>query len=172
MDRRTLLRSGVPLVAVGIAGCTGDGSDGGGDGDGDEDSPSPSPTDSPEPTDSPAESPTESPTASPEPTEMETQTPLPDVAQVVAVGPGGDLRFQPDSFEVAVDDTVRWEWESGGHNVSPTSVAAGSDWEGHDDTLYDEGTTHSHTFETAGDYDYVCQPHEGAGMTGSFTVSE
>jgi len=37
---------------------------------------------------------------------------------------------------------------------------------------YGSGHTHSHTFETAGEYSYRCVPHRTQGMTGSFTVTE
>lgn len=93
-------------------------------------------------------------------------------AQVVAVAPDG-LVFDPDSFTVSVGDTVRWEWREGGHNVVPDEIPDGSDWtgsEGAPSETLSEGATHSHTFETAGEYSYYCNPHRGLGMTGSFTV--
>ncbi|MFB6192107.1 MAG: plastocyanin/azurin family copper-binding protein [Haloarculaceae archaeon] len=95
-------------------------------------------------------------------------------AQVVAVGPEGSLRFDPERFEITVGDTVKWVWESGGHNVSPTpgEQPAASDWAGDDADTYDEGHTHAHTFTAAGGYDYHCDPHRSLGMTGSFTVAE
>ena len=96
------------------------------------------------------------------------------VAQTVAVGDGG-LNFSPESFTVSVGDTVEWSWAAGGHNVVPDEIPDGSDWSGSEgapsETL-DEGATHRHTFETAGEYSYYCNPHQGAGMTGSFTVEE
>ncbi|MFC7193430.1 plastocyanin/azurin family copper-binding protein [Halosimplex aquaticum] len=74
-----------------------------------------------------------------------------------------------------VGETVVWVWHSSGHNVRPESTPSGSDFSGTaggDDRLYDEGHTLSHTFEVAGEYEYYCNPHRSAGMTGSFTVAE
>ncbi len=126
-----------------------------GDGDGS------TPTDADEPT----------PTATEEPG-GETATPPSDPDQRVAVGDG--LRFDPESFEISVGDTVLWEWVGSGHNISydDGAVPSGTDWEGDDEDIYGEGHTHSFTFETAGEYDYYCVPHRSSGMTGSFTVTE
>jgi plastocyanin len=94
--------------------------------------------------------------------------------QTVAVGADG-FNFSPETFEISVGDTVTWEWEGGGHNVRPDDIPSESDWsgtEGGDGDTYGSGHTHSHTFEVAGDYSYYCAPHQGSGMTGSFTVTE
>jgi plastocyanin len=96
------------------------------------------------------------------------------VDQTVAVGADG-LQFTPETFEISVGDTVRWEWEGSGHNVRPDDIPPGSDWSGTaggDGDTYGSGHTHSHTFETAGEYSYYCAPHQGSGMTGSFTVTQ
>lgn len=165
MDRRRYLRAlAAGTAAVSIAGCTGD--DGGG-------------TESP--TDESTETPTDAPTATEAPTDTETATEAPTATppqepdQRVAVGDG--LRFDPESFEIAVGDTVLWEWVGPGHNIKydEGSVPEGADWTGTDGsrtTTYGEGHTHWHTFETAGQYDYYCVPHQGSGMRASFTVTE
>lgn len=172
MDRRRFLLTGLPAVAAGIAGCSG----------GEE-----TPTDSPGATDSPTPTQTEqtetgtgtgTPTSTSTSTTDPTETPTPEptaTAQAdltVAVAPGGALRFEPETFEVAVGETVRWEWESPGHNVSPTEGEQpdGADWAGEDERTYDEGHAYSETFEVAGEYAYHCDPHRSSGMTGSFTV--
>jgi plastocyanin len=165
MDRRRYLRAlAAGTAAVSIAGCTGDG---GGGTDTATDAPTESPT--AESTDTPTETPTETPTAEP------TATPPQDPDQRVAVGDG--LRFDPESFEIAVGDTVLWEWVGSGHNIKydEGAVPEGTDWtgtEGSRTTTYGEGYTHWHTFETAGQYDYYCVPHQGSGMRASFTVTE
>jgi len=128
------------------------------------------PTESP----TPEETPTPTDTATPTPTETETPTP-PQAAQSVEVGPGGEFRFNPEEFEVAVGETVRWVWRSGGHNVKPDSIPGDSDWsgsEGGEFNTFSADHEHTHTFETPGTYEYVCKPHESSGMTGSFTVTE
>lgn len=164
MRRRTLLSRSAVLEALAIAGCIG--------------SPEGEPTTEPEATDppqthSPTPSPTttepDTPTASPAPTETATD----GADQEVTVGPTGDLRFAPTGFQIAVGETVRWQWDSSGHNVRPNSMPDGSDWpgtEGGDSTTFSAGHTYSYTFEVAGSYEYYCAPHRSAGMTGTFTV--
>jgi len=91
----------------------------------------------------------------------------------VTVGPDGNLRFAPETFRLVAGGTVTWEWESGGHNVKPSSMPAGSDWEGTaggQRTTFSSGHTHERTFDAAGEYEYYCAPHRNFGMTGSFTV--
>lgn len=82
----------------------------------------------------------------------------------VAVGPGGQLVFEPAEVQIQPGGTVRWVWESGGHNVSPES----GDW-GHE-PIEDQGFTYEHTFEQAGENPYVCTPHASAGMEGTVMV--
>ena len=95
--------------------------------------------------------------------------------ETVEVAPGGSLRFGPEELAVTPGTTVEWVWEGDGHNVVSESTPEGADWQGTDgdaDQLYDEGHTYSHTFETLGTYEYVCTPHEAAGMVGSVDVVE
>lgn len=156
MRRRTLLTRSAVVAALGLAGCTG-----GPDGDA---------TTEPEPTE-PMGEPTTSPSPSPAPTA--TDTPTGEADQEVIVGPDASLRFAPESFEIAVGDTVRWTWEAGGHNVRPSEMPDEASWpgtEGGDATTFGAGHTYSYTFEVAGSYEYYCAPHRGAGMTGSFVV--
>ena len=82
----------------------------------------------------------------------------------VAVGPGGQLVFEPAEVQISPGDTIRWVWESGGHNVAPES----GDW-GHQ-PIESQGFTYEHTFESAGENPYVCTPHASAGMKGVITV--
>jgi len=101
-------------------------------------------------------------------TTEETTTVAADVT--VAVAPGGSLRFDPDEFTVEAGATVRWVWESSGHNVAVEDQPADADWPGDSAELYSEGHTHVYTFDVPGEYEYFCQPHRSAGMEGSFTV--
>jgi plastocyanin len=131
-----------------------------------------------EPTDTATSTPTDTQTATetatPTASDPETGTPT-EADRTVVVGVDGSLRFDPETFEIAVGDTVRWEWAAGGHNVRPDSVPEGSDWTGTagdaGDT-YGSGHVHTFTFETAGQYSYYCAPHRSVGMDGSFTVTE
>jgi plastocyanin len=149
-SRRRLLALGGTALATTLAGCGGDGgSDGGdgGDGGGDGD---------------------DSDDATPTPTPTDDSTPEP--AQRVVVAPEGQLRFDPETFSIAAGDTVLWEWDGGGHNVSPGSQPSDADWSGDDEELYSSGHTYTYTFEVTGEYEYHCDPHQGSGMVGSFTV--
>ncbi|NHN58248.1 MULTISPECIES: plastocyanin/azurin family copper-binding protein [Halorussus] len=93
----------------------------------------------------------------------------------VIVGPGGSLVFEPADLTIAPGTTVHFVWESDNHNVVPSSQPEGANWEGTaggETKTYNTGHEYSHTFETTGTYEYYCQPHETAGMTGTITVQE
>ena len=86
-----------------------------------------------------------------------------------------DLIFQPGTSEplyITPGTTVEFVWKgSMSHNVSVTSTPEGASWEGHE-SLEAAPFTYSHTFETLGEYEYVCTPHESSGMVGSIVVNE
>lgn len=131
-----------------------------------------SPTPTPTPT--PPSDDDSTPTPSPTPTQTPTPTPTPttSIDQVVEVGRDGRLRFDPDSFEIAVGDTVQWVWRSGGHNIKPASTPDDADWSGTPGSdTYGSGYEYTYTFDVAGEYDYYCVPHRTSGMTASFTVA-
>lgn len=94
--------------------------------------------------------------------------------KTVTVGPGGSLVFEPTPVYVKKGGTVTWEWDSDGHNVVPESQPDGANWEGSggESELFDSGHTYEHTFETLGEYEYVCTPHAQAGMVGKVIVNE
>lgn len=162
--RRTYLRTVAALtVGSALAGCTGDGNDGGGDS---------TPTATPTPESTPT-------------TEPATETPTPgSTVTDVAVGPEKRLRFEPDTVEVAVGDTVRWEAMSTGHNVTshpdaspkcenPEGAEPFHSYEGEQHfAIMDVGEVFEHEFTVPGEYVYVCTPHAGQGMVGSVTVTE
>jgi plastocyanin len=180
MRRRTLLAAVGTAVATGLAGCGGGSPDGPGGPDAPgttaaTDTATPAETATATPTDTPTDAATtaEPPFETPGGTDTATATATEGVAQTVAVGPEFQLRFAPADFEITAGGTVRWVWESGGHNVVAASTPQGSDWSGTPDApdrTFDEGYTDEYTFEVAGTYEYYCNPHRGNGMTGSFTV--
>ena len=92
-------------------------------------------------------------------------------AEEVIAGPNGELVFDPEELTISTGTTVRWVWESDTHNVVPTEQPDESDWEGYPE-IENAGFEYEHTFETPGDYEYVCEPHESAGMVGTITVEE
>jgi plastocyanin len=76
--------------------------------------------------------------------------------------------FNPQTLAVQVGDVVRWVWTSGSHTTTSASVPAGaSPW----NSPLTSGTSQfEYTVLVAGTYDYVCTPHAGMGMNGSFTA--
>lgn len=122
-------------------------------------------------TEEPATTTTAEPTSTTaEPTTTTTADPEPAV--VVAVGPGGATRFDPEETTVSVGDVVEWRWDSDGHNVVLESQPSGADWSGTGDagTTFDEGYVYSHRFDVAGTYEYECYPHQNLGMVGTVVV--
>lgn len=188
MDRRTLLRRFPLAGVVGLAGCIG--GDGGENDTTAQTTASPTATESEPTTAAETETATETvaetetPTAAETATETETpteaETPTatatpsePQSSVTVSVGASGDLRFAPEEFVLQRGGTVTWEWESSGHNVVVESRPDGADWSGTPggkSRTFDSGYTPEVTFETAGRYEYVCQPHRRFGMTGAFAV--
>jgi plastocyanin len=98
------------------------------------------------------------------------------------------VAFDPETVEVSQGDTVAWVYAGG----EPHSVTAYSDgipedadywasggfsseqearegWENGEGAVT-EGTYYEHTFETTGTHEYVCIPHEAAGMVGEVVV--
>jgi len=96
-----------------------------------------------------------------------------------------NFEFAPEEVTVSVGDTVVWEFESAGHNVvawpdahEQVSVPEGEGFGSVDQggeyfsDLADEGETYEQTFETAGEYTYLCMPHVSQGMVGTVVVEE
>lgn len=103
----------------------------------------------------------------------------------VLAGPDQELVFEPKEITVAVNDTVTWEFESDGHNVSAypdhhdvVSIPEDAEPFGTEGVADDKfatvssGTTFEHTFEVAGEYEYACIPHAGSDMVGTVVVEE
>ena len=102
----------------------------------------------------------------------------------VLAGPGRRLTFEPADLTVAVGDTVRWGFPSSGHNVcgrpSDANTASLPDdgapfgsygpEESPGRRLVPRGETYEHTFETPGEFVYVCYPHRQSGMRGTVRV--
>jgi len=103
--------------------------------------------------------------------------------------PDGDVEvgtnyFDPDSLTVEVGETVTWAFADPGHNVCgdpgdhddvsvPDDADPFSSYDG-DSTgeTVDAGETYEYTFETPGEYHYVCVPHAALGMEADIVVEE
>lgn len=101
------------------------------------------------------------------------------------------VAFEPATLTVAPGDTVVWKnTSSHAHTVTAyqaeipaeadyfatggfdSQSAAEDGWlDGTRGALY-EGDTFEHTFETPGEYNYFCIPHEASGMLGFVEVTE
>ena len=74
----------------------------------------------------------------------------------VQVGAGG-LKFTPQNVTIHVGDTVQWTWAGSGH--SSTSGTPGNPDGLWDSGVQNSGFVFSHTFTTAGTFNYFCSPH-------------
>jgi plastocyanin len=96
----------------------------------------------------------------------------------VTVGPkGNEFTFLPDKLNIRVGDTVRWTWASDSHSVtSGENCSADGQFCSPDNmhceagTLNNTGFVYEFTFTQAGVYQYFCDLHCFAGMTGAVTV--
>merc|ERR1712226_491901 len=88
---------------------------------------------------------------------------------------GGALVFEPAEITISAGDSVTWVNNVGyPHNVvfDEDEIPEGVDVDGisHYDLLNGKGDVVSSTFDTAGEYSYYCEPHQGAGMVGTIIV--
>jgi plastocyanin len=116
----------------------------------------------------------------------------------LVTGSGGDFdvgmtaaAFNPPEITVSVGEEVVWHNTSArGHTVTAyenaipeeatyfasggfeSETAARTAWREGLGGKIDSGESFRHTFEVPGRYDYVCIPHEQAGMVGAVIVEE
>jgi len=88
----------------------------------------------------------------------------------------GLLAFVPAKTSICKGDSVKWTNNKGGpHNVvfDEDGVPGGVDAEkiSQAEQMGDEGDTFTMAFSTAGEYNYYCEPHRGAGMQGVLIVA-
>ncbi|MFD1515583.1 plastocyanin/azurin family copper-binding protein [Halomarina rubra] len=95
----------------------------------------------------------------------------------IGVGVGeNEYAFDPVAVRIDPGTTVRWEWESPGHNVRAL-VDENLEGATPGDPLFESSIRSDGTFEwTAPDVDgvvpYVCEPHEGSGMKGALAIGD
>ena len=88
-------------------------------------------------------------------------------AAEIQMGKDGMLVFAPCELTINVEDTVTFvNNELPPHNV----MFAGHDELSHNDLAFLPGETFEVTFHEAGDYNFQCDPHAGAGMKGVIHV--
>jgi plastocyanin len=69
-----------------------------------------------------------------------------------------DFEFQPSERQIAVGDSVTWNFSVDGH----TSASVGGQpdsWKSIDDGVNPAGTSYTHVFNTPGRFQYVCLQH-------------
>lgn len=73
-------------------------------------------------------------------------------------------QFNPSTITVAVGSTVTWQWNSGGvtHNVTFQDGITSGDM---------SSGSFPRTFQTAGNFPYLCTIHGSLGMTGVVNVT-
>jgi plastocyanin len=95
-------------------------------------------------------------------------------AATVEVKMGADngmLAFDPAKVSIKAGDTVKWvNNKLAPHNVVFDSSAKNADKYTHKDLSFAPGDSFEVTFDEPGTYNYYCEPHRGAGMTGTIVV--
>ena len=87
----------------------------------------------------------------------------------VAVGPNGNLVFDPASVTIHPGDQVKWTFGSSGH--STTSGSPGQPNGIWDSGILNQGASFTRTFNSTGTFPYYCTPHGGCcAMVGTVTV--
>ena len=85
----------------------------------------------------------------------------------IQMGAGGNLVFEPNELTVSVGDAVTFtNGDLPPHNV----VFLEHEELSHPDLAFMSGEQFPVTFDKAGDYEFQCEPHSGAGMKGVIHV--
>jgi plastocyanin len=86
----------------------------------------------------------------------------------VSMGAGGNLVFEPNEITISAGDTVHFINEAlPPHNI----IVEGRADLSREALLFAPGESQDVVFADAGDYNFFCGPHQGAGMTGVVHVN-
>ena len=86
----------------------------------------------------------------------------------IQMGAGGNLVFEPNEITISAGESVTIvNGDLPPHNF----VVADHPELSHPDLAFTGGESFDVTFDTAGDYEFQCEPHAGAGMKGVIHVS-
>ena len=92
---------------------------------------------------------------------------MPAWAVDVSMGAGGNLAFEPNEISISAGETVHFVNESlPPHNI----IVEGRADLSRESLMFNPGESQDILFADAGDYDFFCGPHQGAGMTGVIHV--
>ncbi len=78
--------------------------------------------------------------------------------------------FSPSQLTITAGDKVVWTNNGGSHNVDGNKSTFPGNPESFGNNV-GTGWTYEYTFNTAGTYDYQCDPHAGMGMVGKVVVN-
>jgi len=93
---------------------------------------------------------------------------LPAWAVDVSMGSGGNLVFEPSEITITAGETVHFVNEAlPPHNI----IVEGRTDLSREALLFAPGESQDVVFTDAGDYNFFCGPHQGAGMTGVVHVN-
>ena len=93
---------------------------------------------------------------------------LPVYAVDVTMGSGGNLVFEPSDISISAGDTVHFvNGMLPPHNI----IVEGRADLSREALMFSPGESQDITFNEAGDYEFFCAPHQGAGMTGTIHVN-
>ena len=80
----------------------------------------------------------------------------------------GMLAFEPSNVSISAGDTVKFV----NNKLAPhNAVFEGHEELSHSELAFAPGESWEETFANAGTYDFYCEPHRGAGMTGKVIVN-
>ena len=86
----------------------------------------------------------------------------------IQMGSGGNLVFDPNEISIAAGETVTFvNGDLPPHNMMVDGYPELS----HSDLAFSAGESFEVTFPEAGDYNFQCDPHAGAGMKGVIHVN-
>ena len=86
----------------------------------------------------------------------------------IQMGSGGNLVFEPNEITISAGETVTFtNGDLPPHNMQVADHPELS----HPDLAFVGGESFDVTFTDAGDYEFQCEPHAGAGMKGVIHVS-
>jgi len=92
---------------------------------------------------------------------------LPAYAADVQMGFNGNLVFEPNELTISAGDTVHFVNDMlPPHNIIVESRPDLS----RESLMFNPGESQDIVFADAGDYEFFCGPHQGAGMTGVIHV--
>ena len=85
----------------------------------------------------------------------------------ITMGSGGNLVFEPNEITISAGETVTI---TNGDLPPHNFVVAAHPALSHPDLAFVGGESFGVTFDKAGDYEFQCEPHAGAGMKGVIHV--